>query len=94
MLLDFEFELFFNLFDEGVEVFAGDFLDFFALSTDERVVAAFFFFDLAADVAFYAVDFVDEVEFLENLNNAVDGDGVEINLVLLESNFGNPIWGK
>lgn len=90
MLFDFETVGLFHLFDEGVEIFAGDFFDFFALTTDERVVAlGVTFFHFAANVAFDAVDFVDEVEFFEDLNNAVNGDGVEIDFVLLEGVFGD-----
>lgn len=92
MFLDFEFKLFLDLLDEGGEIFTGDFLDFFALAADEGVVAAFFFFYFAADVAFDAVDFVNQMDFFQNLNNAVDGDGVEVDFVLLEGDFGDLVW--
>ncbi len=89
MFFHFELVEFFHGFDEEVEVFAGDFLDFFALAADEGVVAAFFFFYFAADVAFDAVDFVDEMDFFQDLNDAVDGDGIEVDFVLLKGDFGD-----
>lgn len=95
MLLYLELELALDLFDKGVEVFAGDFLDFFALATDEGVVAIVeIFFHLAANEAFDAVDFVDEMEMFEYLNDPVDRDGVEVDFVLLERDFGDLVGRK
>lgn len=94
MFFNFEAVKFFHRFNESVEVFAGDFLDFFALTTDEGVVtvvdAVIFYF--ATNVAFNAVHFVNEVEVFEDLDDAIDGDRVEIDLVLLEGNFSDFVW--
>lgn len=96
MLLDSEFVLALRLFDEGVEIFAGNFLDFFTLAADERVVTVFviFFLHLATNVALYAVNLVNELELLHDLNDAVHGNGVEIDFVLLEGNFTDLVWRK
>ncbi len=96
MLFHLEFVGFFHLFDEGVEVFAGDFLDFFALAADEGVVAVVgaVIFYLAADVTFHAVHFVNEVEFFHDLNDAVDGNGIEVDFVLLERDLSNFVGRK
>ena len=96
MFFDLEAVEFFHRFYEGVEVFAGDFLDFFALAADEGVMAVVnaVVFDFATNVAFHTMDFVDEVEVFENLNNAIDRDGIEIDFVFLERDFGDLVWGK
>lgn len=94
MLFDLEAVEFFHRFYEGVEVFAGDFLDLFALTADEGVVTivcdVVFYF--ATNVAFNAVHFVNEVKIFEDLDNTVHRDRIEVDFVFLEGDFCNFVW--
>lgn len=96
MFLHLESVKFFHRLDEGVEIFTGDLLNFLTLTADERVVAVIdlTLLHLAADVTLDAMHFVDEVELFEDLNNAIDGNGVEIDFVFLESDLGDLVWRK
>lgn len=68
-------------------------MDFFAFATDKRVMAVVeIFFHFAADETFDSMYFVNEMELLHHLNNAINGNGVEVDFVLLERNFGDLVW--
>lgn len=94
MFFDFEAVEFFHRFYECVEIFAGDFFDFFTLLADEGVMAVVdaVFIYFATNVTFDAVNFVNEVELIEHLNNTIDRNSIEINFVLLEGDFGDFVW--
>ncbi len=93
VFLDFETVEFFYLLDERIEIFAGKFLDFFTLSADKRVMTiVFFFFYLTTNIPLDAVNFVDEFELLHHLNNAVNGYGIEIDLMFLKGDLRDLVW--
>lgn len=69
-------------FGIGLMMWENNLLDIFTLLAYEEMVTADFFLGLAGDKSSFGYYFVDEVKRFEYVEDAVDGDGFELVLII------------